>query len=97
MIDVNQPKFPSIAQVNAAARLVGLSYGQFVAAGLPVPADLISPPKAGRRKIVVDAEIFMALYVQGYTDVAIAQQMGVSYGAIGYHRRMHGLPPNKRA
>ena len=88
---------PTLAQVNAAARRVHLSYGNFVAGGYPVPEDiLLQEEQPKRRKSLIDGELFEELYYLGYTDVMIAQQMCVRYASVAAYRRRLGLKPNRK-
>lgn len=72
-----------------------MSYGKFVAAGLPVPEGILEKP-VQRRRHFIDPEIFDKLYWAGYTDVAIAEQIGVSPSSVAKYRVRYGLRPNRR-
>ena len=88
---------PTLAQINAAARRVHMSYGNFVAGGYPVPKDiLLQEELPKRRKSLIDGELFEELHYLGYTDVMIAQQMCVRYASVAAYRRRLGLKPNRK-
>ena len=48
----------------------------------------------GSRPRVVDPEALHRMHTAGMTDSAISRAMGVSVGAIYYHRKKMGLPAN---
>ncbi|MBQ3089014.1 MAG: hypothetical protein IJD21_00425 [Oscillospiraceae bacterium] len=44
----------------------------------------------------MDPDLFDKLYWEGYTDAAIAQQLGVAPSSITKYRVRCGLRPNRR-
>lgn len=86
----------SIAEINAAARALHMSYGNFVAAGLPVPDNIALQNPPAQRSGLIDADLFEDLYSLGYTDTMISQQMCVRYATVAAYRRKRGLPPNRK-
>ena len=51
--------------------------------------------KDGTRRIMLDHEFAMELYLHGLADAEIAKQSGVRSGAVCKWRNKLGLPPNK--